>query len=134
MSSLLIPYFLTLVIFLVIDALWLGVIAKNFYMGQLGHLMLDEPKLGIAFAFYCVYVVGIVIFAVHPALQNGQWTHALIYGALFGFFCYATYDLTNMATLKDWPTKMSLVDMIWGPVLTGGSAVLGFFASRAIMS
>ena len=134
MTTYLIAYATTLLIFLAIDAVWLGAIARDFYFSQLGHLMLDEIKYGIALAFYCVYVIGIVIFAINPALQNGQWTHALIYGALFGFFAYGTYDLTNMSTLKAWPTLMSIVDIAWGAALTGTSATLGFFATRAILS
>ncbi|MEM1307807.1 MAG: DUF2177 family protein, partial [Pseudomonadota bacterium] len=80
-----------------------------------------------------VYCIGIVIFAVAPALTSGQWTTAALYGALFGFFCYATYDMTNLATLRDWPLRMSLVDIAWGTVLTGFAATSGFFATRALI-
>ncbi|MFP4313416.1 MAG: DUF2177 family protein, partial [Alphaproteobacteria bacterium] len=84
-------------------------------------------------AFYCVYVVGVVVFAVQPALQSGEWVTALSYGALLGLVAYGTYDFTNLSTLKDWPWQVSAVDIVWGTSLTALSAVLGFFASRAIL-
>jgi len=80
--------------------------------------------------FYLMYCVGIVIFAISPALRSGAWTDAALYGALFGFFCYATYDMTNMATIRDWPVRMSIVDMAWGTVLTGVSATLGYLVTK----
>ena len=131
MPTFLIAYISTLIVFLVIDAIWLGIVAKDFYFSQLGDLMLEKPKLGIALAFYCVYMIGVVVFAVSPALDSGQWTHALMYGALLGFVAYGTYDITNMATLKNWPVTMSIVDMAWGTVLTGSSATIGFFITKA---
>lgn len=128
-----IAYVCTAIIFLAIDFVWLGYIAKGFYFNQLGHLMLDDINFLVASGFYLLYAVGIVIFAVSPALQSNQWSHAALYGALFGLFCYATYDFTNMATLKDWPVLVSFVDIAWGTVLTGTTATLGFFISRMIL-
>lgn len=126
-----ITYFIAYIIaaftFLVIDALWLGIIAKDFYFSQLGHLMRERPNFAIAAGFYLIYVVGLVFFAIKPALESGEWKTALIHGALFGFFCYATYDLTNMATLKDWPKLMSGVDIVWGVVLSATTSVITFF-------
>ncbi len=123
-------YVATAVVFLFIDYLWLGHIAKNFYFSRLGDLLADKPNLGVAAVFYAVYVIGVVIFAVGPALQSGTWKTALIYGALFGFFCYATYDMTNLATLKNWPVTVAVVDTIWGTVLTGFSALIGYLIVR----
>jgi len=125
-------YVVTAIIFLFIDFLWLGHIAKTFYFSRLGELLLDKPNLGVAAVFYAVYVIGIVIFAVGPALQSGSWKTALLYGALFGFFCYATYDMTNLATLKGWPVTVAIVDTIWGTVLTGASALLGFLIVKQL--
>jgi uncharacterized membrane protein len=124
-------YVATLIPFLIADLLWLGVVARNFYRTQLGALMADPIDLKVAMAFYLLFPVGVVIFAVAPALAAGSAGHALLLGALFGFFCYATYDLTNLATLKGWPLKMSLVDMTWGTVLTAGTALAGYLLVRA---
>ena len=133
MTNYIIAYICTAAVFLVIDFLWLGLVAKDFYFGQLGHLMLDKINLPVAAGFYLLYALGIVVFAVSPALQTGQWTTALIYGAMSGFFAYATYNFTNMATLKDWPTLMSIVDLIWGVALTSASATLGFLLTNYIV-
>ncbi|MEO0729066.1 MAG: DUF2177 family protein [Pseudomonadota bacterium] len=128
----LIAYVTTAAAFLAVDAIWLGVIATSFYKSELGHLMADDVNFVAAGGFYLIYCIGIVIFAVAPALTAGQWTTAALYGALFGFFCYATYDMTNLATLRDWPLRMSLVDMAWGTVLTGFAATVGYFATRSL--
>ena len=122
----LVAYLSTTFIFLAIDALWLGVVAKNFYAGQLGDLMVRNIKLHIAAIFYLVYTIGIVVFAIMPALAAGKITLAIGYGALFGFLAYGTYDFTNMATIRDWPTIVSVVDIIWGTFLTSASATLGY--------
>lgn len=128
----LIAYLTTAVTFLAIDAIWLGVVATSFYKSELGHLMADKVNFSAAAGFYLVYCIGIVIFAVAPALTSGSWTTALLYGALFGFFCYATYDMTNLATLRDWPIRMSIIDIAWGTVLTGFAATVGFLGTRAL--
>lgn len=122
----LVAYLSTTFIFLAIDALWLGVVAKNFYAGQLGDLMARKIKFHIAAIFYLVYTIGIVVFAIMPALAAGKITLAIGYGALFGFLAYGTYDFTNMATIRDWPTIVSVVDIIWGTFLTSASATLGY--------
>ncbi len=123
-------YVATAIIFLFIDFIWLAYVAKNFYFSRLGDLLLEKPNMAVAAGFYAIYVVGIIIFAVAPALQSGSWKTALIYGALFGFFAYATYDMTNLATLKNWSVTVSIVDTIWGTVLTGTSALLGYLVVR----
>ncbi|RME32920.1 MAG: DUF2177 family protein [Deltaproteobacteria bacterium] len=110
-------YLLTVPVFFAIDLLWLGVIARNLYQKNLAHLLSPEVNWPAAFCFYLVYIAGILIFAVRPALSAGSLSHALVWGALFGFFTYATYDLTNLATLRDWPLKVVFIDILWGTVL-----------------
>ncbi|AXS41501.1 DUF2177 family protein [Breoghania sp. L-A4] len=128
-----IAYTLTALVFLGIDFLWLSRVAKTFYFSRLGDLLLDSPRMGAAAAFYAVYVVGIVIFAVAPALRAESVGPALIYGALFGFFTYATYDMTNYATLKNWPVSIVIVDIVWGTCLTAVSATIGYWATRLVV-
>ncbi len=117
-------------VFLVIDAIWLGLIAVSFYRRQLGELMLDQPKLDIAALFYLGYTFAIVLLAAAPAARSGSLSQALIYGAVLGLAAYGTYDITNLATLKNWPGAMVLVDMIWGTVLTATAAAAGYAAFR----
>ncbi len=118
-------------VFVLGDFIWLGFVARNFYKEQLGFLMLDRPLMGVAVGFYALYLVGLVIFGVSPGLRDGSWKMALLYGALFGLFCYATYDLTNLATLRNWPSIVSIVDICWGVVLSGAAATAGYaVASR----
>jgi uncharacterized membrane protein len=119
-------YGATLIAFLAIDLVWLGFIAKNFYRDQLGTLMLDRPSLAIGLGFYLLFAFGIVVFAVTPGLREGSWRTTLVLGALLGLIAYGTYDLTNLATLRNWPVTMSLVDMAWGSVLTASSALVGY--------
>ena len=125
-------YIATTIVFFVLDFIWLGYVAKSFYREQLGPLMADPINVPIAVGFYAIYTLGIVIFAVSPALNAQNWQTALIYGALFGFFAYATYDLTNMATIQGWPMKMSMVDMVWGTFLTATSATIGYYLTRIL--
>jgi uncharacterized membrane protein len=115
-------YAISVPVFFIIDMLWLGVIARDFYQTRLGHL-LGEVNWPAAIIFYLVFLVGLTIFAIYPGATVGKVTTALIWGALFGFFTYATYDLTNLATLKDWPLSVVVVDIIWGTVL--GASVAG---------
>lgn len=110
-----------------IDGIWLGVVANRLYKSQLGPLLLEKPNMVAAVLFYIIFVVGIVVFAVMPAVAAGDWRVALGYGALLGLVTYATYDLTNLATLKDFPVKIVIVDLIWGTVLTATVATLTYF-------
>lgn len=128
MKSMGIAYAGTLVSFLLIDALWLGVIAKNFYREQLGDLMLPSPSLSVAAVFYLLFVVAIVVLAIRPGLEAGSIWTALGYGAVLGLAAYGTYDMTNLSTLKGWPVSLSIVDMIWGTVLTAASSACGYAA------
>lgn len=127
-----VAYLAALAALVVLDGLWLGLVAKDFYRNQLGALMRPDVRFGVAAAFYLLYLVGVVIFAVQPALQEGSAVRALVLGALFGFFCYATYDLTNLATLRDWPAKLSMVDMAWGTFLSAIAALAGYLAASRV--
>lgn len=120
-------------VFLVIDIVWLGVIMRGAYRRAIGHLMLRDLRLGVALVFYALYVVGVVVFAVMPALAAGSVMPALGYGALFGFIAYGTYDMTNWATLKGWPAWIVAVDMVWGAVLTAVSAGAGWWLTGLLL-
>lgn len=109
-----------------IDAVWLSVVANKFYKSQLGPLLLEKPNMVAAVLFYIIFVIGIVVFAVMPAVAAGDWKVALGYGALLGLVTYATYDLTNLATLKGFPVKVVIVDLLWGTVLTATVAALTY--------
>jgi uncharacterized membrane protein len=124
-------YLLTVPVFFAIDMLWLGYLSRGLYQTQLAHL-LGPIQWGPAIIFYLLYIVGILIFAVVPALHAESLRHAVLYGALFGFFAYATYDLTNLATLRDWPILITVVDMIWGAVLTSSVATASYLIGRAL--
>ncbi len=126
-------YLAALLTFLVLDGIWLGIVARGFYVDQLGHLMRPSPNWGIAGAFYLMYVVGILVFAVLPGHGQSSWLLAAGLGALFGFIAYGTYDLTNLATLRGWPPLMSMVDMVWGALLTGTVALTGYLAARQVL-
>lgn len=119
-------YALTLGVFLAVDLLWLGVVARGFYQTQLRPFLSPTVNWPAAFAFYLLYVVGILIFAVLPGLAADSLAVAAGWGALFGFFTYATYELTNLATLRDWPLKVVLVDTAWGMALCTTVASAGF--------
>lgn len=121
LSQSVLVYLVSVPVFFAIDMMWLGVVARGFYAKELGHL-LGVVNWPVAVAFYLVFLVGLLIFAISPALAGKGFMHALIFGALFGFFTYATYDLTNWATLKDWPPIVALVDILWGTVLSASVA------------
>ena len=117
-------YFLLYLAFLValvsIDLVWLLGITKNVYRDEMGSLMATEPKLLAGLAFYVLYALGALIFVVIPALSKQSLSHALLYGALFGFFCYMTYDLTNLAVIRDFPSRLAFIDIAWGSLVTAG--------------
>lgn len=133
MPQYVISYFATAIVFLAIDYIWLSKVAMNFYSQRLGDLLLEKPNLMAAGAFYLVYILGVLVFSVSPALKIGSAQHALMYGCLFGFFAYATYDMTNYATLRNWPLSLSLIDIVWGTLLTGISALAGYHITRLIL-
>ena len=130
MSRLLIAYATTLITFLAIDALWLTVLMGSTYKSYLGELMLAQPKLLPAALFYVLYAVGLVVFAVMPALRADDWRMAAGLGALLGLVAYATYDLSNLATLRGWPLPLTFIDIAWGTVLSSVAATIGFMVAN----
>lgn len=123
-------YLLTVPVFFAIDILWLGFLARGFYREHLGYILSPTVNWTAAIIFYLIFIAGILIFAVLPALEKGTISNALLLGALFGFFTYATYDLTNMATLKDWPLIVVIVDITWGSVLCASVAACSFMIGK----
>lgn len=126
-------YLLTIPVFFAIDILWLGVVAKKFYQNYLGHLLADQVNWMAAIIFYLMYIAGIIYFAVGPALEKNVASDALLKGAVFGFITYATYDFTNWATLKNWPTTVVFVDVLWGTVLGGLVAIVSFYLGKWLL-
>ncbi len=119
-------FLVAFVVFLIIDLVWLGLIAKKFYKKHLGFLMSENVNWTAAIIFYIIFIVGIVLFVVTPALEAKSFSHALVYGALFGFVTYSTYDLTNLATLKNWPILITIIDLIWGTILATSVSAITF--------
>lgn len=114
----------------VLDMLWLGVVAKPVYQQAIGHLMAPQPKVFAVMVFYALYALGLMVFAVGPYAASPAWGRTIFMGALFGFFAYATYDLTNLATLKGWPGRLTLIDMAWGTLLSSVAAGAGKAAMK----
>lgn len=125
-------YLVTAIVFLGIDAIWLTLSADRLYKPNLSKLLAVQFSLAPAALFYLLYIAGILVFAVTPAFRSGHWTTATLYGALFGLFAYATYDLTNQATLKDWPVVVTVADLCWGTALTAVAATCGYLAARSL--
>ena len=127
-------YLVTFVIFLGVDAVWLGTMAEKIYRPLIGPILLDNFRVAPALAFYLFYAIGLLIFAVSPALKAQSWTTALMWGSLFGLFAYGTYDLTNYATLKEWGLKITVIDMVWGTFASGVGAMLAYFAASWLIA
>lgn len=125
-------YIAAAVSFLALDALWLGLVARALYQREFGALLLDRPNMAAAAAFYALYLGGVVFFAVKPALEGGGWTRAVLHGALFGLVAYATYDLTNLATLRGFPARVVLPDLLWGATVTAVAAFAGHAAASRV--
>ena len=123
-------YALTIPVFFVVDMIWLGVVAKGFYRRNLGFILSADVNWAAAVVFYLIYIAGILFFAVRPAVAENSLREAVWLGALFGFFTYATYDLTNMATIKNWPIVVVIVDMLWGVCLCSLVAGVSYTLSR----
>ena len=123
-------YAVSTVAFFAIDMLWLGVLARGFYRRQLGGLLAEQVNWAAAIIFYLLYIAGIVFFVTLPAARTGSLVRALCTGAFFGLVTYATYDLTNLATLKGWPVGVTVVDICWGMVLTASVAAAGYAVSK----
>jgi uncharacterized membrane protein len=124
-------YLGTLATLLVCDFVWLSTVATAVYRPRLGDLLLDRPVWWAAAAFYLFYALGVVIFAAAPALRAQSWPRALLLGALFGAFAYATYDLTNLATTRGWSSLVAGLDILWGAALSGAAATAGYLAARS---
>ncbi len=116
----------SLIVFFALDMFWLGFVAKKFYDNQIGLLMKEKINWFAAIVFYILFVIALNIFVISPAISNSSMQFAVVYGLMFGFITYATYDLTNLAVLKDWPLKITIVDMIWGSVLSMLVSVITF--------
>ena len=123
---------LTALLFIAMDLTWLGVIAKSFYWSRLGHLLTDNIVWSAVIIFYVIYIAGIFHFSVNPALALGSWQSALMNGFLLGILCYATYDLVNMGTLKNWSWAIVVVDIIWGGVITATCSAAGYFIASKL--
>ena len=125
-------YLLTLIVFVAIDVLWLTVISKNLYSTRLSHLLADNPKLLPAVLFYLIFVVGIIAFAVLPGYESQNIWKTIMLGALFGMLSYSTYDLTNLATLKNWPVSITIIDIIWGTTVSVLTSVAGYYIATLL--
>lgn len=127
-------YAASLILFGILDAIWLTLMSSRLYRPVLGDILLSELRLAPAAVFYFMYPLGLVIFAIAPALKSGSWTFAAVYGALFGAFAYATYDLTNYATLKNWTLGITVIDIVYGAVVAALVSATGYAAARAASS
>ena len=123
-------YFAILIAFFIIDMLWLGLVARGFYRRQIGFLLAPNPNWPAAILFYLMFVGGVLFFVVVPGLESGSLQTTLVRAALFGLITYATYDLTNLATVKNWPILLTVVDMAWGVVLSVSVSAVGFWAGQ----
>jgi len=125
-------YFIALPVFLAIDMIWLGLVAKNFYAKQIGFLMKTNINWTAAIIFYLIFIVGLVIFVISPALDKNSWKQAVLLGALFGLISYATYDLTNLATIKNWPLIVTVADLFWGAILSASVSLITYLIATKI--
>ena len=132
MQNLILTYLGSVLVFLAIDLVWLGVIAKDLYGKYLKDFLSDQINWTAAIVFYLLFIIGIIYFAVYPAAEKDSLQQAVLNGALFGFFTYATYDLTNLATLKNWPIQIVFIDIIWGMILTASVATAGFYILKSL--
>ncbi|WEJ33593.1 DUF2177 family protein [Devosia sp. SD17-2] len=130
MPNFAIAYLSSALVFFAIDFVWLSTATRFLYKPQMGGLLADSPNLPVAAAFYLVYLIGVTVFAILPAANANSWLMALGLGALLGLVAYGTYDFTNLATIRDWPVLVTIVDLAWGTFLTALAATAGFFAVR----
>lgn len=120
-------YLMALIIFFAVDMVWLGLVAKNFYQSQIGSLMTSKINWIAAIIFYLLFIAGLVVFVINPSIAKNSWLQALLFGAFFGLVAYSTYDLTNLATLKNWPLLVTIVDLVWGAFLGGIVSCVTYF-------
>ena len=130
MIKIICTYVITLIVFLAIDMVWLGAVARNLYKQKLGNILSANVNWMVAIVFYIIYTLGILFFAVNPSLKEMSWKVAMLNGAVFGSMCYATYDLTNMATIAKWPLLIVIVDITWGTLLTSSVSVITYFVAE----
>ncbi|CZQ83130.1 Hypothetical protein Tpal_402 [Trichococcus palustris] len=123
-------YLLTLAVFFLVDIVWLGVISKNLYKKYLGHLMTPTVNWTAAIIFYLLFIAGLVFFVINPALAKGSLLYAILAGGFFGLIAYGTYDLTNLATLKDWPLLITVIDLVWGTFLNAATAGITYVVAE----
>lgn len=123
---------ITLPIFFGIDIIWLTVVAKNFYSKYLGYIMSPNPNWAAAIIFYLLFIGGLIFFVLSPALEKNSWQHALTAGVLFGLMTYATYDLTNLATIKSWPLLVTIIDLVWGMILSASVSIMSYFLAKKL--
>ena len=125
-------YLVFLITLVAIDLVWLLGIARNLYQQQMGDLMATDPKLIAGLAFYVLYALGVCIFVIVPALSKQSWIYAVQYGALFGFFCYMTYDLTNLAVIRNFPRGLAFIDIAWGSAVTAVTAGFAYWVGNRL--
>jgi uncharacterized membrane protein len=123
---------IALPVFFVIDIIWIGFIAKSFYAQQIGTLLKADVNWTAAILFYLIFITGLILFVIQPAMDKGSIMHALLYGALFGLVCYATYDLTNLALAKNWPLLVTIVDLMWGAFLAASVSTVTYLIATKI--
>ncbi len=128
-----IAYLACLIVFGAIDALWISTMAAQLYRPTLGDILLTNLRLVPALIFYFLFPIGLLVFAVAPALRSESWTTAIIYGAIFGAFAYGTYDLTNYATLRNWTAQITLIDIVYGTIVAGTASVAGYWAVKIFL-
>jgi uncharacterized membrane protein len=126
MADLIKIYGVAFIAFIAIDLIWLGVIASDIYRKYLGYIMRPSPNWGAAIVFYAIYLAGLVFFVINPAIEKQSWKFALFAGMFFGLITYATYDLTNLATIRDWPLFITVIDLIWGTALGGLVSIITY--------
>jgi len=126
-------YMIALVVFFAIDMVWLGLVAKGFYRRHLGAMLSPKVNWPAAILFYLLFIAGLVVFVIKPVLLKGGTLEAAVLGAFLGLICYATYDLTNLATLKNWPLVVTVVDLVWGSALGGGVSILTVILARPLL-
>lgn len=132
-KQMLLVYLIALAVFFLIDMIWLGIVAKGFYRRHLGPMLSPKVNWTAAILFYLLFIVGLLVFVIKPALASGRPVQALFFGALLGLISYATYDLTNLATLKDWPLVVTVVDLVWGAVLGGTVSCVSVLLGRWLL-
>jgi uncharacterized membrane protein len=123
-------YAVVLVVFLAIDSIWLSTAGRTIYMTEIGQLLRDRPNFVVAFVFYALYAFGLLVFVVQPALSESGYSRAVVYGGFFGLVAYATYDMTNLATLKGFTAKIAMIDLAWGTVLSAAVSVASVWVVR----